>query len=93
MKKLPVPDANDIWIYPQIPRNPQRNSIQFLHHLYNLGHSGSNSAFSSSYRAGVRPELDPCPSVLGMSVATSFAAVDHLTSSAETCDLITPVHL
>lgn len=37
--------------------------------------------------------LPPCPSALGMSVDTSFAAVDHLTSSAETCDLITPVHL
>lgn len=35
----------------------------------------------------------PCPSALGMNVDTSFAAVDHLTSSAETCDLITPVHL
>lgn len=41
----------------------------------------------------MRPELAPCPSALGRSVYTSFAAVDHLTSSAETCDLITPVHL
>lgn len=40
----------------------------------------------------MRPELAPCPPALGMSVDTSFAAVDHLTSSAETCDLITPVH-
>lgn len=35
----------------------------------------------------------PCPSAPGTSVNTSFAAVDHLTSSAETCDLIIPVHL
>lgn len=90
---LLVPDDIDIWTYPQFPRNPQRNSIQFLHHLYNLGHSGSNAAYSSIYRAGVRSELVPCPPALGMSVDTSFAAVDHLTSSAETCDLITRVHL
>lgn len=51
------------------------------------------TAFSSSYRAGVRPELAPCLSALAMSVDTSFAAVDHLTSSAETCNLITLVHL
>lgn len=41
----------------------------------------------------MRSELVPCPPALGISVDTSFAAVDHLTSSAETCDLITPVHL
>lgn len=41
----------------------------------------------------MRPELAPCPSALVMSVDTSFAAVDHLTSSAETCNLIIPVHL
>lgn len=39
------------------------------------------------------PELAPCPCALGVSVDTSFVAVDHLTSSSETCDLITSLHL